>query len=231
MIKGALLDFGGTIDTDGIHWLDMFRSAYQSVGLPVDGFRDSYVYTERTLGRNSIIVPGNTFLETLHIKVRLQLECMCVKTDESRLVDFCYSYVEDNIKHISAPVLDELSSHIPLVLVSNFYGNMHTVLHEFAIDGFFADVVESAVVGIRKPDPEIFRMGIKSLQVTPEECVAVGDSLEKDIFPASAAGCHTVWLSSEGCIADSGNRPDGNIRSLRDLPGLIVTTDSPQNMR
>ena len=31
MIKGILIDFGGTIDSDGIHWFDAFREAYALV--------------------------------------------------------------------------------------------------------------------------------------------------------------------------------------------------------
>ncbi len=47
------------------------------------------------------------------------------------------------------PVLKELSEKYPLVLVSNFYGNVETVLKDFGIDTYFKEIIESAVVGVR----------------------------------------------------------------------------------
>ena len=217
MVKGLLIDFGGTIDTDGLHWLRMFEMSYQSLGLPVTGFRDAYVYAERTLGNQNIIKPDFSFRNTLREKIHLQLEYLCMKADADSLLDFCYSYVSDNIRNVSAPVLREISEQIPVALVSNFYGNMHTVLREFAIDGCFTDVIESAVVGVRKPDPEIFRLGAETLGLEPEDTVAVGDSPDKDIIPASEAGCHTVWLSGRGWSDAVTCQPERTITTLSNL--------------
>ena len=99
----------------------------------------------------------------------------------------------------SLKVLQTLKDQgVPMVLVSNFYGNMPVVLHEFGFDGLFVKVVESAVVGIRKPDPRIFLLGVDALGLKPEEVTVVGDSLDKDIIPAHEAGCQTVWFRGEG---------------------------------
>lgn len=43
------------------------------------------------------------------------------------------------------------------------------------LDELFADVVISAEVGMRKPDPEIFRLAARRLHAGPEECVFVDD--------------------------------------------------------
>ena len=85
-----------------------------------------------------------------------------------------------------------------MVLVSNFYGNIETVLKEFGLDGIFSQIIESAVVGVRKPDPRIFTLGVEALNLKPDEIVVVGDSIDKDIIPARQAGCHTVWFRGEG---------------------------------
>ena len=99
----------------------------------------------------------------------------------------------------SRKVLQALKDRgLPLVLVSNFYGNMSVVLREFGFDGLFLQVIESAVVGIRKPDPRIFLLGVEALGLKPEEVTVVGDSLDKDIIPAQETGCQTVWLRGEG---------------------------------
>ena len=74
---------------------------------------------------------------------------------------------------------------------------MATVLREFGFDGLFSHVVESAVVGVRKPDPRIFLMGVEALAMQPQDVTVVGDSVEKDIIPAHKAGCRTIWLRGE----------------------------------
>ena len=98
----------------------------------------------------------------------------------------------------SREVLLELKERYRMVLVSNFYGNIATVLKEFKLDGIFNTIIESAVVGVRKPDPKIFTLGVEALKMQPDEVVVVGDSMDKDIIPASKAGCHTVWFKGEG---------------------------------
>jgi putative hydrolase of the HAD superfamily len=70
MIRGLMIDFGGTVDTDGVHWYNMFRKAYSLCGVDLSDelLRDAYVNAERTLGRNRMINPDYTFRKTLEIK-------------------------------------------------------------------------------------------------------------------------------------------------------------------
>ena len=202
MIKGILIDFGGTIDSDGIHWFDAFSEAYALVAdIPEPLLREAYVHTERTLGTNPIIAPDYSFCKTLQTKIALQTEYMQSKglvfTKQDTVLDYCYNKVVKHISTVSKPVLEKLSRKYPMVLVTNFYGNMHTVLDEFGLNHLFKDVIESAVVGIRKPDPEIFRLGVRALGLEPQETIMIGDSLEKDILPAQSIGCQTFQLFCE----------------------------------
>lgn len=222
MTRGALLDFGGTIDTDGIHWMRMFEMAYRSTGLPTDTLRDAYVHAERTLGRTPLVTPDMTFRDTLRLKIGLQLQYLGIDIvpNAEKILDFCYGRVTENIHSVSAPVLKIMSCRMPLVLVSNFYGNMRTVLQELGIADCFCDVVESSIVGVRKPDPEIFGIGVGRLGLEPGQVVAVGDSPDKDMIPAATAGCRTVWLAGKGWSEQAECRPDFRISSLRELPDL-----------
>ncbi len=200
MIKGILIDFGGTIDSDGIHWFDQFRDAYALVAdIPEPLLWDAYVHTERTLGRNPIIGPDYTFCKTLQTKIALQTEYLqqhgITVTAQDTILDTCYNKVVKHISTVSKPVLERLSAQSPMVLVTNFYGNMHTVLKEFGLDHLFNDVVESAVVGVRKPDPQIFCLGVAILGLEPQETVMIGDSQEKDILPAQSIGCQTIQIT------------------------------------
>jgi len=209
MIKGILIDFGGTIDSDGVHWFDAFSEAYALVAdIPHDLLWDAYVHTERTLGANPIIKPSDTFCKTLQTKIALQTEYMQSKglvfTKQDTVLDYCYNKVVRHISSVSKPILEKLHSKYPLVLVTNFYGNMHTVLEEFGLSHLFKDVIESSVVGIRKPDPAIFRLGVERLGLQPSETVMIGDSYEKDILPAQSIGCQTFLLFCEAGWRDAG---------------------------
>ena len=217
MIKGILIDFGGTIDSDGIHWFDAFSAAYALVAddVPKDLLWDAYVHTERTLGRNPIIKPTDSFCKTLQTKIVLQTDYLKSQgfsvTAQDTILDTCYNKVVKHISTVSKPVLEKLHAKYPMVLVTNFYGNMHTVLAEFGIDHLFKDVIESAVVGVRKPDPAIFRLGVDALGLDPSETVMIGDNYEKDIVPAQSIGCHTIWLSPQ---SDKG---DGSVCHLPEI--------------
>lgn len=214
MIKGILIDFGGTIDSDGIHWFDQFRDAYALVAsVPESLLWDAYVHTERTLGRNPIIKPTDTFCKTLQTKIALQTEYLQMHgfsvTVQDTILDTCYNKVVKHISTVSKPVLEKIQ--LPMVLVTNFYGNMNTVLAEFGLDHLFKDVVESAVAGVRKPDPEIFRLGVAALGLEPHETIMIGDSQEKDILPAQSIGCHTILLRPQG------DKRDGSVCHLMEI--------------
>ena len=229
MIKGYIFDYGGTLDTGGQHWGKVIWHAYEHLQVPVSeaDFRDAYVHAERTLGKNPIIKPDFTFYKTLETKISLQLEYLHQQGHLSHHT----SYIKPLTSHLyeatvaetarSREVLLELKKQYPMVLVSNFYGNIATVLNEFKLDGIFDTIIESAVVGVRKPDPKIFTLGVEALGMQPVEVVVVGDSMDKDIIPAAKAGCHTVWFKGEGWTNDPVDETNAE-RVITALKQLIV---------
>ena len=111
----------------------------------------------------------------------------------------------------------------PMVLVSNFYGNINQVLKDAGIDGFFKEVIESAVVGVRKPNPAIFALGVCALDLPASQVLVVGDTYGKDIMPAHKLGCHTLWIKGlqweEKQVDES--IPDGIIRKLSEMEDFL----------
>ena len=111
----------------------------------------------------------------------------------------------------------------PMVLVSNFYGNINQVLKDAGIDGYFKEVIESAVVGVRKPNPAIFALGVCALDLPASQVLVVGDTYSKDIMPAYKLGCHTLWIKGlqweEKQVDES--IPDGFIRKLSEMEEFL----------
>jgi putative hydrolase of the HAD superfamily len=59
------------------------------------------------------------------------------------------------------------------------------------IDDIFELVVDSAYVGMRKPDPEIYELALQGLDLPAEECLFV-DDLERNCIAAADTGMVTV---------------------------------------
>lgn len=209
-IKGIIFDYGGTIDSNGRHWAWVIWDAYQDnlVLIDKEQFKDAYVYAERYLATNKVIMPEDNFYILMLKKVELQLsylsdkELLTVEKDKIKeynieIAQQCYNFAK-NIINREITILSALKKRYPMVLVSNFYGNIQSVLEDFGLINFFDTIIESAVVGIRKPDPAIFKLGIDRLGLPAESIVIIGDSYDKDILPAIKNGSQTIWLQGEG---------------------------------
>lgn len=230
-IKGIIFDYGGTIDTNGIHWGELIWQEYSKAGVNVtkECFRSAYVHGERILAQNPIIEPTDTFLTLLRKKMKIQFgfleENYSLSCDgkQQEVTEGCYRRVLDTIV-VTRPIIEDFGRKYPMVLVTNFYGNMAVVLEEFGLNGLFKEIVESSVVGLRKPDPALFALGVEALGFKPEEIVVIGDSYRKDIYPALQLGCKAVWLKnlcwSEEDIT-TGFEPTVTTSSFEELPRII----------
>jgi putative hydrolase of the HAD superfamily len=70
------------------------------------------------------------------------------------------------------------------------------------VDEIFEVVVDSAFVGHRKPDPEIFELTLRELAVAPQAALLV-DDLQENCEGARALGMQAVWFQSTAqAIAD-----------------------------
>lgn len=234
-VKGVIFDYGGTLDSCGEHWSHVIRRGYSAAGLEPDEdcFREAYVYGERALAATRHILPHHTFLDLMRIKIRIELECiarndsLCMgKIGESSaetIAEYCYRSAEKCVSE-SAQTLKKLyAAGIPMVLVSNFYGNVRSVLGDFGIESYFDKIIESAVVGVRKPDPRIFVLGVEALRLAPEEVLVVGDSYSKDILPARSIGCRTAWLKGAGWEKECDPEDDADvIQSISEITDAVL---------
>ena len=210
MIKGIIFDYGGTLDSRGVHWSEVLWQGYVNAGVPIDKatFRDAYVEAERALARERIILPQDNFGTLLHKKVELEIGYLPEQPDETtrtawvnQIADYCDNTARSCIDE-ARPMLEQLHERYPMMLVSNFYGNIDEVLRHYGIRHLFKGIIESAVVGIRKPNPTLFKLGVDALELEPHEVLVVGDSLRKDILPAEQLGCQVLWLKGKGWTDD-----------------------------
>ena len=210
MIKGIIFDYGGTLDSRGVHWSEVLWQGYQLAGVPIDKetFRTAYVEGERALARERIILPQDNFHTLLLKKVALEISYLPEQPDavtRDKWINEIAAHCEQAARSCTdeaRPMLEWLHERYPMMLVSNFYGNIDEVLRDYGIRHLFKGIIESAVVGVRKPNPTLFRLGVDALELEPHEVLVVGDSLRKDIEPAEKLGCHVLWLKGKGWTAD-----------------------------
>jgi len=83
---------------------------------------------------------------------------------------------------------------LQLVIVSNSDGTVEHSLDAAGLRGFFAVVIDSAVVGAEKPDVRIFQAALDASGARPERTLHVGDLYHADVTGARAAGIHALLL-------------------------------------
>ena len=233
-IKGVIFDYGGTIDSRGDHWSEVIDRAYKAAGIEIgcEEFREAYVYAERALAKERIILPGDNFLDLMLKKINIEIgrlvengvlpETSLSDGTVERIARFCYDSAARCVAE-ARPVLEALASRYPMVLVSNFYGNVEEVIRDFGIRDCFRGIIESAVVGVRKPDARIFMLGVVALGFKPEEVLVVGDSMRKDIEPARSIGCQVAWIKGKGWTDEEDAITDqAQIAGLTDLLGILA---------
>lgn len=118
------------------------------------------------------------------------------------------------------PTLRALSGRAVLGVITN--GN--TTWGATPIAGRIDFWLAADQTGVRKPDPRVFRMAAAAAGCRPRDLVHVGDEPDSDVVGARRAGARAVWIDRSGS-GSAGTRPDAEIRSLSELPGLIEAWD------
>lgn len=84
-------------------------------------------------------------------------------------------------------------------------------LQKLGILPYLSWLVTSEEAGIEKPDPRFFGLCVEKAGCRPDECVFIGDHLQKDVIGAAAGGLHSRWYRPLG---ETGDHPA--IRSFTD---------------
>jgi putative hydrolase of the HAD superfamily len=83
----------------------------------------------------------------------------------------------------------------------------------------------SCKVGLRKPDPQIYRIACQALGVQPATCVYVGDGGSNELSGAARVGMHAVLLSVDEEQGVDPYRPDAETWKGRSISSLSELVD------
>jgi HAD superfamily hydrolase (TIGR01662 family) len=106
--------------------------------------------------------------------------------------------------------------------------DVQVLIDNAGIRPYFEYISTSAVAGIRKPHPKIFKMAFTAMSIRPSQAVMVGDTLGADILGSKNIGMPNVWITRRVNrtilqMQEERVMPDRTITDLSELPGLLNT--------
>lgn len=247
---GATIDSGGRHWSEVI-W-DGYCQV--SLPVTKEQFREAYIFAERYIALTPVIQPSYNFFELMQTRVGIEIDFMVQQgwlneeimqrtlrlfcdddvpiLDDiremseyftNRIAGACYDYAR-RCTLDAIPMLERVSQTYDCALVSNFYGNLESVLSDFGLNTNFRCVIDSTRVGVAKPDPQIFKIAIDKMGYKPEDVTVIGDSYEKDIQPALTLGCKAVWLKGSGWDKGADDKVQFSpiVTSLFELQDLLL---------
>jgi putative hydrolase of the HAD superfamily len=220
----VLLDFGGTLDADGVHWSPRFHAAYRAAGgaLEFAAFEPIFKSSDQALARLPGIA-GLGFRAAIEAQAGLLLALLPDggRLDPAAVAQRLHADALAVVQR-NKPVLERLARRYCLGIVSNFTGNLEPCLDELGLAKLFAVISDSTVVGWSKPDPRIFRRTLAALRAPAERAWMVGDNFEADIRGAAALGMRTCWLAPPERAAPAGLAPTARIGRFVELEQVLA---------
>ena len=187
IIKGCLFDLDGVIvDTAKYHYLAWKRLAEEL------GFEFSREDNERLKG-----VSRMTSLNIL-------LEIGGVQVDEATKLEMAdkknnwyVAYIKEIDKTEILPGVEEYIKVLKKKGIKLGIGsaskNTMTILRNIGMVEYFDVIIDGTKVTNAKPDPEVFLLGARELNLMPKECVVFEDA-EAGIEAAKNAGMHSIGI-------------------------------------
>ncbi len=178
--RGLLVDWGGVLTTNVFASFDAFCSRE---GLVADRVRQAFAHDP--VARDALVGLELGTLPEPEFEARM---AGVLGVDAVNLVERLMAGAGPDMDMMAA-VRRARAHGIATGLVSNSWGVSRYDADQ--LRDLFDGIVISGNVGLRKPAPEIYRLGARSLDVDPSDCVFV-DDIGDNLKPARALGMTTV---------------------------------------
>jgi putative hydrolase of the HAD superfamily len=113
---------------------------------------------------------------------------------------------------------------VPFVVTNGTVAQQERKLRHTGLDCEVAGWVVSEGVGLRKPDPAIFRVAAARAGQSLAGAMMIGDSAQADIGGARAAGVPAVWLHRGRPWPLTAFEPDHLADSFADAVGIVLAS-------
>ncbi|HLF27584.1 MAG TPA: HAD family hydrolase [Anaerolineae bacterium] len=240
-IKGVIFDLGSTLIEFGGEWHDvMWRGALQQIeffnahGFPLDPA--AFLKRHRELIMLFVEKGQQDWIEYSSDKaLKMALAEFGYTEVPQSLIDqsliTLYAYGESLWQPFpdTYSTLDALRAKgYRLAIISNARdaANVHRLIDDHHLRPWFDPILISAEVGVRKPNPRIFKAALDRWGIGPGEAVMVGDMLGADVLGAKNVGMRNVWATMQADRQANEVHldtilPDATIAALAELLPLL----------
>jgi HAD superfamily hydrolase (TIGR01549 family) len=220
--KFLFLDYGGVLDSHGVHTRVLFWDAVVNAGLVANkeanrrAFQEAYTWADQEMMRTGS-AKGMGLSEFNQHNLQLIFKkfgpadsgkVMLAAQELTAKMRNCLAESEMVLKNIK----------LPMGVISNFTGNLENILKEQKLFSYFEHITESFVVGAAKPELAIFLHALSQVKFAPNECLYVGDNIKNDLEPARKLGIQTVHFNPTQEISEYA---DYTIREITELLTIV----------
>ena len=195
MIRAVMFDFGGVISSSPFESFARFETER---GLP-SGFIRTVNSTDPDDNAWAQLERGEVDVDTFGALWSAEARALGHDVDGRQVLEMLAGEIRPQMV---AAIRTCSSSYKTACLTNNFARAESVVSEEVAsIYALFDAVLESRVLGVRKPDPRFYELACERLGVFPEECVFL-DDLGVNLKPARALGMHTIKVTDPAQALD-----------------------------
>ena len=109
----------------------------------------------------------------------------------------------------------------PMAVASSSYPEIiELILERTGLRKYFMVVVSSQEAGKSKPEPDVFWLAAKRLNMNPQDCLVIEDSAN-GIKAAKAAGMNCIAFGGQGSNPDNQKQADAIVKSFDQL-GMML---------
>jgi putative hydrolase of the HAD superfamily len=203
VIRSVMFDFGGVITSSPF---EAFARYERETGLP-DGFIRLVNSTDPDTNAWSHLERGHLDVAGFAAAFEEEARLLGHRVDGRRVLGM----LSGDIRPAMVGAVRRCTEHFATACVTNNFAmeDVGTPPEVLAIFELFDVVVESRVVGIRKPEPRFYELACELVGVSPDEVVYL-DDLGINLKPARAMGMHTIKVTD----------PDTALGELSEVTGL-----------
>ena len=245
-IRALIFDFGGTLDGNGIHWLER---AYQFIHerhpeITREAFdkADKEAITEFALEDSSIewsyqdgsMLPVNAVASEYAARCNLRETAEAIAVGiykrlglsepmKDEYVEWFCTGAAENLKE-NRRWLETLHGTYQLAVISNNFGNTSGWCDEYELTPLLGAIIDSTVLGIAKPDTRIFEKALSELGVAAAHAIYIGDSYSADMVGGKNAGMWTAWLvGNQQKVCPDPTMVDVQLSHLHELTDFLAS--------
>lgn len=230
----VLFDVGGTLIRARDGFGATYVEAYRGVGIDVDptaieqAIRQVWAETERRWPAGTdrfSVYPGGEVEYWLRFSIAA-VERATGSAPDRRQARAALEHIRDVFLSAQAwrlfddvlPTLERLRrADVRLAVVSNWDSALPRLLEILELARYFEVIGVSALERSEKPDPKLFDVVLRRMNIEPGLALHVGDVPEFDLLGASNARVAARLIDREGRYPEN----DQAIASLAELPGIV----------